>query len=205
MTTKHSETAGVVREPAWDIARLFPDQGTWSEEEYLELKGNRLVEFSNGYVEVLAMPTTSHQRITFYLCSALATFARAAQLGTALPAPLRVRLWAGKFREPDVLFMQAEHADRIGEEYWRGADLVMEVVSDDDRRRDLDTKRREYAQAGIPEYWIVDPREARITVLRLEGETYAVVGEQARGAHAQSALLPGFGVAVDAVFDAAAG
>lgn len=41
--------------------------------------------------------------------------------------------------------------------YWTGADLAVEVVSEDDPGRDLITKRLEYAQAGIPEYWIVDP------------------------------------------------
>ena len=42
-------------------------------------------------------------------------------------------------REPDVLFMLKEHADRIGDDCWEGADLVMEVVSGgaEDRRRDL--------------------------------------------------------------------
>ncbi len=43
-----------------------------------------------------------------------------------------MRLWEGKFREPDVVFMPAEHASRITEDYWNGADLVMEVVSDSD-------------------------------------------------------------------------
>src|SRR5262249_50403680 len=39
-----------VAEPTWDVARLFPDQGTWSEEEYLEMNANRLLEFSHGYL-----------------------------------------------------------------------------------------------------------------------------------------------------------
>ena len=41
--------------------------------------------------------------------------------------------------------------------HWTGADLVIEVVSPDDPDLDLVVKRQEYAQAGIPEYWIVDP------------------------------------------------
>jgi Uma2 family endonuclease len=52
--------------------------------------------------------------------------------------------------------------------YADGADLVIEVLSKD-RDRDLQMKRLEYAQAGIPEYWIGDPRDQRITVLRLAG------------------------------------
>ncbi|HJT76435.1 MAG TPA: Uma2 family endonuclease [Gemmataceae bacterium] len=185
-------------EPTWEVAYLFPPQGGWSEEEYLALRGNRLVEFSDGSLEVLPLPTTSHQLLVAYLYGLLLAFVGSRNLGTVLFAPLRVRLWAGKFREPDVVFMAKEHAGRIGEEFWDGADLVMEVVSDDeeDRRRDLQTKRREYARAGIPEYWIIDPREGQITVLRLAGKRYAVHGQFSRGTAATSRLLAGFTVDV---------
>jgi len=185
-------------EPAWDVARLFPDQGQWSEEEYLALNTNQLVEFSHGRVEVLPMPTISHQLIALYLYRLLHAFASDRGLGMVLAAPTRVRLWPGKYREPDVLFLRAENAARCAELYWDGADLVMEVVSDDDRRRDLETKRREYAQAGIPEYWIVDPHQGRVTVLRLEGTAYAEHGVFPRGGRASSALLSGFEVEVSA-------
>jgi Uma2 family endonuclease len=197
-TSNKPAQRGDVSEPAWDVARLFPDQGTWSEEEYLALNSNRLVEFSHGDVEVLPMPTTSHQLIIAFLYRALLTYITAHELGTVLFAPLRVRLWPGKFREPDIVFLLAQHASRIGEPFWEGADLVMEVVSDDDRRRDLETKRREYAQAGIPEYWIVDPQQARITVLRLEGASYVIHGEFPQSTQAISHLLPGFTVDVTA-------
>jgi len=199
----------VPREPelTWDVAYLFPAQGQWSEEEYLALGGNRLVEFSEGVLEVLPVPTTSHQMLVAYLYGLLLAFATTRGLGTTLFAPLRVRLWRNKFREPDVVFMLAEHAARIGEEFWDRADLVMEVVSEDDedRRRDLQTKRREYARAGIPEYWIVDPRDGRITVLRLSGKRYAVRGEFAKGDVATSHLLPGFAVDVSAALAHGAG
>jgi Uma2 family endonuclease len=189
-------------EPTWEVAHLFPDQGTWSQEEYLALNPNRLVEFSHGYLEVLTMPTTSHQLIVFCLAKMLSAFVDARKLGVVVPAPLRVQLWPGKFREPDVVFMRHEHSSRIGEQFWEGADLVLEVVSDDDRRRDLDTKRREYAQAGIPEYWIVDPVNSQITVLRLEGDHYSLHGDFPKGTQATSVLLENFAVDVTTVFDA---
>jgi Uma2 family endonuclease len=189
-------------EPTWAVAHLFPPQGEWSEEEYLALPGNRLVEFSEGVVEVLPVPTTSHHFLVAYLYGLLLGFASARHLGTVLFAPLRVQLWRGKFREPDIVFMLKEHADRIREDFWAGADLVMEVVSDDedDRRRDLETKRREYARAGIPEYWIVDPRERQITVLRLAGKRYAVHGTFTPGTVASSHLLQGFDLDVREAF-----
>jgi Uma2 family endonuclease len=79
---------------------------------------------------------------------------------------------------------------------------VLEVVSPDDSKRDLVRKRREYARAGIPEYWIVNPVTAQIRVLRLEGTAYVEHGVYTRGAQTTSALLEGCTVAVAAVLDA---
>jgi len=64
------------------------------------------------------------------------------------------------------------------------------------------TKRREYAQAGIAEYWIVDPKTEMVSVLVLDGDVYRLHGEFARGTAATSVLLPKFVVDVAAVFDA---
>jgi Uma2 family endonuclease len=185
-------------EPTWDVAQLYPLQGTWTESEYFALETNRRVEYSHGFIEFLPMPTLLHHRILKFLFNALQAFVTAEQLGEVFFAGVRMRLWPGKFREPDLLFMHAEHAERMTQEYWEGADLVMEVVSsgNEDRRRDLKTKREEYALARIPEYWIVDPELGHITVLTLEGEAYVVHGEFKRGERATSKLLSGFAVDV---------
>jgi len=83
----------------------------------------------------------------------------------------------------------------------------MEVVSEgeENRGRDLETKREEYARAGIAEYWIVDPQEQRVTVLVLDGPSYRVHGVFGRGATATSVLLPGFEGSVDATLAAGEG
>lgn len=135
-------------EPAWTIAELYPLQGHWEEGEYLDLRTNRLVEFDNGVIEVLPMPTTSHQLILLYLFEAMKAYVIERDLGLLLFAPIKVRLWPGRYREPDILFMAKGHADRIREEYWLGADLVVEVVSPDaaSRKRDLREKRHDYAR-----------------------------------------------------------
>jgi Uma2 family endonuclease len=196
-----SHTTAEMR-PTWEIARLFPLQGAWTEEEYLALDGNHLIELSDGYLEFPPMPTTSHQLIVAFLYGSLLAFTSARDLGTVLFAALRVRLRAKTIREPDIVFMLKEHADRVGESFWQGADLVMEVVSGGrtDRKRDLEVKREEYAKAGIAEYWIVDPKEERITVLRPRGKRYIVHGDFPKGALAASHLLAGFNVEVSAAF-----
>ncbi len=195
---------GVQSEPAWDIARLFPNQGDWSEGEYLDLNGrtNRFVELSDGYIEVLDMPSRTHQQIVLFLCNTLIAFASRDKLGEAVISPYPVRLRKNKFREPDVVFMLTEHAERLHEDYADGADLVIEVLSKD-RDRDLQIKRAEYAEAGITEYWIVDPREQRITVLRLAEGGYETHGEFTHAERVSSALLAGFDIGVREVFTAA--
>lgn len=86
--------------------------------------------------------------------------------------------------------------------YWADAGLVVEVVSEDNAERDLVTKRREYTEAGIPEYWIVDPRDETIAVLRLEGTNYMPHGQYGAGDSATSATLPALRVSVSEVFAA---
>ena len=183
----------------WEIARLFPRQGQWTKAEYLALNTNHLVELSNGCLEFLPMPTHFHQLIVAFLYRVLDAFTQKHAPGIVLFASLPVELWPGQIREPDILYMKAENAHRI-QDYWQGADLVMEVVSPSNAEHDLRTKRQEYAQAGIPEYWIIDVPRRHILVLTLDGSTYRVHGDFGAGAPATSVLLPGFAVAVDDVF-----
>ena len=193
-----------VGEPVWEIAKLYPMQGHWDESDYLALETNHPIEFSNGVLEFLPRPTPKHQFVLDYLYERLKLFVRNHNLGTPLFASLRVRLWPGKYREPDILFVLKQNYWRFGEKYCDGADLVVEVVSGSgsDRERDLVKKRREYAEAGIAEYWIVDPSEETITVLALEEGAYREHGIFPRGKSATSRLLTGFAVEVSPVLDA---
>jgi Uma2 family endonuclease len=188
--------------PAWERAQTFPVRYPCTEEDYLALDLNRLLEFADGFLEVLPTTTTYHQRISAFLFKALDAWITAQQLGEVLFAPLKVWIRKGKFREPDLIFMRSEHAARIGDKYWKRPDLVIEIVSPKNRRHDLETKRDEYARARIPEYWIVDPEEETITVLvlRPRQKTYTVHGRFGQGSRAASKLLPGFSVDVTETF-----
>jgi Uma2 family endonuclease len=192
-------------EPAWDIARLFPPQGQWTEEDYLALadRTNWLIELSDGFLEVLPMATPFHQRIVQFLFEALRVFILGKNCGEVFTAPLPVQLWSDKMRDPDILFVRPGRI-RDAHRPPRGADLVMEVVSEgeENRQRDLEIKPVEYARAKVAEYWIVDPEKEKITVLRLAGKRYRVHGEFRRGEGASSVLLSGFSVRVSDVLDA---
>ena len=184
------------------ILELLPEQGRLSEEDYLWLTDHtsRLIEYTDGYIEVLPMPTDEHQGILDFLNDAVKR--RVLPGGVVRFSPLRLRLNTGKIREPDLLLLLDRNDPRRGNRYWSGADLVMEVVSPDKPERDLVEKREEYAEAGIPEYWIVNPLNRTITVLTLDGDTYREHGVFAPGAQATSVLLAGFAVDVRAAFAA---
>lgn len=86
-------------------------------------------------------------------------------------------------RYPDVVILREEHLQLMGERLtvttsMPAPRLVAEVVSPgkESQERDYVLKRSEYAAVGIPEYWIIDPLERKITVLRLENGSYVEVG-----------------------------
>ena len=182
---------------------LLPLQGLWTEEQYLKLtdQTNHLVEFADGVIEVLPTPTDKHQVILALLYELLIAVIRPLG-GKVLFAPLRVRIREGKHREPDLLLVLAADDPRRQNAYWLGADLVVEIVSSDDPERDTKVKRVDYAEAGIPEYWIVNPEEESITVLTLDDDSYREHSVFRRGSAATSLLLQVFVVDVDVVLDA---
>ena len=185
------------------LCELLPSQGHWSDDAYLWLTdhGKRLIEFTDGHIQELPMPTDTHQAVLLFLYRLFHDHLKP-RGGVTMVSALRMRIREGKYREPDVLMLRDRSDPRRQDRYWLGADLVVEVVSPDDPDRDLVEKRADYAEGGIPEYWIADPRDETITVLVLEGGGYVEHGVFGRGASATSPLLEGFAADVSAVFDA---
>ena len=185
------------------VLDMEPLQGWWTSEQYLRLtdQTNRLIEFTNRSIEVLPMPTERHQLVVRFVFLALLHYLQPLG-GMVLFAPLRLRIGTNTFREPDILLVQDTNDPRRTNRFWLGADVVVEVVSPDNPARDTVEKRIDYAEAGIPEYWIVNPADETITVLELKDEGYVEHGVFERGDEATSVLLSGFVLNVDATFDA---
>ena len=198
---RHAPPAGLLADRG-----LPPDGAAVSAGEYLDLAGatNLPVEWVDGRLEYLPMPSRTHQNVVFHFAAELKAFLRSSGFDPeVLVAPFPV-LVNGRRREPDVAALLDAADARGGERLWTGADLLAEVVSPDDPDRDYVEKRADYAGAGVPEYWIVDPRAGvrRVTVLTLDGAAYRERGAFAEGAAATSALLPGFAADVSALLDA---
>ena len=185
-----------------DTLEPWRTQTHWTEEEYLALETNRLVEFIDGKLEELPMPDYIHQTIADLFKDALKTHESFKAGGRVVGAPFRLNLPNGNYREPDVLYLKKEHLRMFGNAAWTGADLVLEIISPGGKKRDTVDKRLDYAKAGISEYWIIDPEPRTITVLKLVGTQYIEHGNFTLGQVATSVLLPGFSVDVTAVFEA---
>jgi len=128
---------GLVEGLAVEVAELWPPRGQWTEADYFALPDtNRFIELSEGELIVPPHPTHTHQLIVGKLYRAMYDFVVKHNLGIIQIGPLPVRLWPGKIREPDILFVAREHSDRIGEQAYGPPDLVVEVLSPATRRTD---------------------------------------------------------------------
>ena len=139
-------------------------------EEYLDLDHERgLAEWIDGEVHFYVGASTAHQTIILFLASLLDGFLEATGGGRVFPAGLVVRAIAlGNGREPDIVVVLPGKNPLIRTTFVDGPpDLVVEVVSDDSVERDYEVKRAEYAAAGVPEYWIIDPRDGVVDALFL--------------------------------------
>jgi Uma2 family endonuclease len=177
-----------------------PDQEqrlTMTYEEFLAWADEDVhAEWANGEVVVFMPPSDKHQVVAGLFYALMLLFARAFKLGEVRIAPLEMRATSdGPAREPDVLFISAEHRDRLTAQRLTGpADLVVEVISTESVMRDRAEKFYEYQEAGIPEYLLLDPRRGkeRVDLYRLteEGKYLAVLPDNEGRYH--STVLPGF-------------
>ena len=190
-----------VGDPTWEVVDLYPRHGEWTKASYLALtECGRGVEFEQGFVRFLPMPTKQHQLVVKWLQYRLE---QVTGFDRVIPGAYAVQTADGRFRQPDIVY--AENPDDLGDKFATAADLAIEVVSDapSDRDRDFVQKRAEYAAAGIREYWIVDPADRAVTVLTLKDGTYVEHGRFAEGQTATSLVVPDFAVPVAELFAAA--
>lgn len=145
------------------------------------------------------MPDFLHQTLVWLLTTMLNGHTIESKRGWAVCSPFKFRIPNQNWREPDVAYLLPGNRHRLERKSWSYADLVVEVVSPDDPSRDYDEKRRDYAIAGVPEYWIVDPMKERITVLVLEDGGYREVQTARSGDVAKSVVVAGFEVDVSSL------
>jgi len=171
---------------------------TWDEYLAWDFEECR-AEWVDGEVVMMPPVRLDHQFIAGFLYRLICDFVERHSLGFVLQPPTRMHLSSRPSgREPDVLFVAAEHVDRLNVALVDGpADLAIEVVSPESEERDRATKLLEYETGGVPEYWLIDGlrSEAYFYVLGEDGR-YHLASVPRDGVY-RSQALEGFRLKVD--------
>ena len=131
--------------------------------------GNRY-EIIGGELVVSPAPIPLHQRVSKRAFLLLHGFVEAQGLGEVFFAPLDVQLGEHDIVEPDLVFIARERLGIVERTRVIGVpDLLVEILSPSTRARDEVLKARLYAEAGVREYWIVDPDERTLRLYAPEG------------------------------------
>jgi Uma2 family endonuclease len=102
----------------------------------------------------------------------------------------------GDVLRPDISLILSENVNIIKKHIHGTPDLIVEVLSDGTRARDLGNKADRYLKCGVKEYWIIDPKEKAIAAWINRGSQW----EKRQGPNVVSELLPGFSVATNQLF-----
>jgi Uma2 family endonuclease len=158
-------------------------------------------EILDGDHVVSPSPSRRHQACHAALFGHLWLHLQTTRSGVVLSAPFDVVLSEFDIVQPDLLYLANERRDLLTESHLAGApDLVVEIVSESTRKRDVLVKRHLYTNAGVAEYWLVDPELETLTLFRGIGRLDRVA-ELGRGDTLETPLLPGFRLALDRLFD----
>ena len=153
-----------------DLARQLRKPGEFTVEDYRNLPEDLRCELIDGYFYDMASPATVHQRISMALAAALYNYIHA-QGGDCevFAAPFDVQLDCDDktMVQPDISVVCS--SDRIREWGIFGApDMVIEILSPSTEKKDRTLKTMKYADAGVREYWLVDPSRGRVVVHRFD-------------------------------------
>jgi Uma2 family endonuclease len=200
---KRMRETRVAMPPPVQAEAEWPAQGEWTYEDYARLPDDGWrYEVIKGVLHMTPAPRTKHQKVVGKLYSALARFVEEHSLGDLYFAPIDVILSHRLATpvQPDLVFITKERLDIIKDKFIEGVpDLIVEVLSSSNWLDDRREKYEVYAEAGVREYWIVDPNLRAIEVFVLRKGEYALVGKFGSGERVQSEVIDGFAVAVDEV------
>ncbi len=161
-------------------------------------------EILDGEHYVTPAPSMEHQGVSMNLSVFFHSFLRVHRLGRIFAAPADVLLSRHDVAQPDLLFISNERAEILTTANVQGApDLVIEILSDSTRRRDETVKLARYEEAGVLEYWLVDPKRRVVRVFRREGDGFLAPAElsAAAGDVLTTPLLPGLEIRVSEIFE----
>ncbi|MBN2242643.1 MAG: type II toxin-antitoxin system Phd/YefM family antitoxin [Acidobacteria bacterium] len=178
-----------------------------SYEEFMQIyeKSTLRMEFINGEIHLLASPALRHQEILGRLHLIFHGYFQSKSCRVYF-APFDVHFRKREIKEPDVmqpdLMVACDLENNVTEKgrYMGTPSLVLEILSDGTRSKDMIDKLNTYRLSGVQEYWIVDPRQENIIIYSFEDCEIGKYKTFEAGAAAQSILFAGLTVEVSDLF-----
>ncbi len=177
----------------------YADYLTWQFKERVELIRGRILKMSPA-------PNLKHQRISGDLFYEIKSFVKYNKC-QVFHAPFDVRLLTSKKKDkidtvvqPDITVVCDEQ--KLDEQGCNGIpDIVIEILSPGNTKREMKEKFELYLTAKIPEYWLVDPERESIIVYTLnEEQKYVGSKPYMEGDTIKSTTLTGFELVVASIF-----
>ena len=156
----------------------LPRENRYTLEDIFNLPDGQRAELIDGQMYMMSPPSYKHQKLVSELHFVLTNFIKSkGGPCEVLPAPFAVILNQDEdthYVEPDISVICDK--EKLSDRGCEGApDMVIEIVSPSSRRMDYTTKTALYSDAGVREYWIVDPAKGRTTVYRYEEDAMPVI------------------------------
>ena len=191
----------VLNEPDFSYSGIYTyaDYLKWTIDERLELIKGKIFRMSPG-------PSTTHQRLSQYINSKLYNFLTGKSC-EVFAAPFDVRLITKSKRDEDITTVVQPDIcvvcdqSKIDKRGCIGApDIVVEILSPANNRKELKNKYEVYEESGVKEYWIVSPQDHSFLVYTLTDGKYVPSRLMTEGDVITSPILPGFSLDLEGVF-----
>lgn len=148
----------------------LPQERHYTSQDYWNLPEGERAELIDGQFYAMAPPNFKHQKLVMELSATIRNHIKSCNgKCEVIPAPFAVNLNADgrKWLEPDISVICDK--DKLTDKACNGApDFIIEVVSPASRKMDYSTKNFIYSDAGVKEYWIVDPAKECTAVYQYE-------------------------------------
>ena len=186
------------------------EYGRYSYADYLTWQMDEMVELIRGkvYKWAAAAPSMSHQKVSLRLGSAFLIFLKGKPC-QVFQAPFDVRLPVKSKKnkdidtvvQPDLCVICDE--SKLDEAGCIGApDLVVEILSPGNNRKELKVKYEIYEESGVKEYWVIHPSEQTLLIYTLVDGKYHSSGLYVAGDEVQSSCIAGFSLNLEDIFEA---
>lgn len=162
-----------------------------------------IYELINGELLKRASPNTPHQRASMNIIRQFDRYNETKKTGELFHAPYDIYLDEENAGiQPDLVFVTNEHRSIIRENNGivGAPDLIVEIISKGTMDKDRVIKKEVYEKFGVPEYWIVDPRNQSIEVYCLENGRYRLFSFAAEEGSVRSTILAEFELDIKSIF-----